>query len=83
MDDPALAEPVLVESNIVCVNIGGTGKDAKTKDVKTKDAKTWTSNLAARGVRAGVWNPTSLRLVTHRHLDDGGVKQVIAAFRDH
>ena len=71
--EPALVDPALVESNIVRVNIGGTAKDAKT----------WISDLAARGVRAGVWNPTSLRLVTHRHLDDGGVEQVVAAFRDH
>ncbi|MGI8526302.1 MAG: GntG family PLP-dependent aldolase [Pseudolabrys sp.] len=70
--DPALADPGLVESNIVMVEIGGTGKDAKT----------WISALAGGGVRAGTWSPTSLRLVTHRHIDDGAVEQAIAAFRD-
>jgi threonine aldolase len=71
--DPALVDPAQVESNIVRVDISGSGKDAKT----------WTTELAARGVRAGVWNSTSLRLVTHRHLDDTGVERVVAAFRNY
>jgi hypothetical protein len=37
--------------------------------------------LAARGVRAGIWNPTQLRLVTHRHIGDDDVEQALGAFR--
>ncbi len=70
--NPALVDPKLVDSNIVMVDIGRTGRDAKT----------WISALAGRGVRAGDWSPTALRLVTHRHIDDAAVEQAIAAFSD-
>jgi hypothetical protein len=32
-------------------------------------------------VQAGAWNPTQLRLVTHRHIDDAAVGEAVAAFR--
>ena len=68
--DPTLVDPTLVDSNIVMIEIGGSGKDAKT----------WVSKLAAHGVKAGIWDATSLRLVTHRHIGDADVDEVIAAF---
>jgi threonine aldolase len=54
------------------VEIGGTGMDAPS----------WVSALLKKGINTSVWNATSLRLVTHRHIDDAAVDQAIAAFRD-
>ena len=34
-----------------------------------------------RGLRAGAWSPTSLRLVTHRHIDDAAVEQAVEIVR--
>ena len=69
--NPALADPVLVQTNIVRVSTAGSGIDANA----------WVDALAARGVRAGAWTRTSLRLVTHRHIDDDAVAQTLAIFR--
>jgi threonine aldolase len=69
--NPALVDPTLVETNIVRVDTAGSGMDAKT----------WVDALAARGIRAGAWTRTSLRLVTHRHIDDAAVEQALAVFR--
>jgi threonine aldolase len=68
---PDLTDPKSVESNIVRVKTGGTGRSAGT----------WVEGLAARGVRAGAWGPASMRFVTHRHVDDAAIEQVIATFR--
>jgi threonine aldolase len=70
--DRRLADPRLVATNIVMVNVGATGADAGR----------WAQALAARGLRAGTWSTTALRLVTHRHIDDGAVMQAIAIFRE-
>jgi threonine aldolase len=69
--DGRLCDPNRVETNIVMVEIGHTGADARA----------WVDALAERGVRAGAWNPTALRLVTHRHIDDDGVERAVSAFR--
>ncbi|HEX2654377.1 MAG TPA: GntG family PLP-dependent aldolase [Xanthobacteraceae bacterium] len=69
--DARLVNPKLVETNIVRVDVSHTGKDAKV----------WALKLNECGVRAGIWNSQSLRLVTHRHIDDVAVDQTIAAFR--
>jgi threonine aldolase len=69
--DPRLADPRKVESNIVMVDLTATGADAAP----------WIKALAARGLRAGTWNRTQLRLVTHRHIADGDVDGAVAAFR--
>lgn len=69
--DTALADPTLVQTNIVRVDTTGTGMDAKA----------WADALAARGIRVGVWARTSLRLVTHRHIDDAAVAETVAGFR--
>lgn len=69
--DPRLVDPRKVETNIVMVDLSSTGADA---------AK-WVPALAARGLRAGTWARTQLRLVTHRHIADADVDGAIAAFR--
>jgi threonine aldolase len=69
--DRRLCDANRVETNIVMVEVGHTGADART----------WVEALAARGVRVGVWSPTGLRLVTHRHIDDDCVERAVSAFR--
>jgi len=69
--DPRLTDPRLVETNIVMLEIGHTGADAKT----------WIAMLEKHGVRAGAWSRKSLRLVTHRHIDDAAVGRAVAIVR--
>jgi threonine aldolase len=69
--DPHLADPLAVETNIVMLEIGHSGADAAT----------WISALEKHGLKAGAWSRKSLRLVTHRHLDDAAVEQAIATIR--
>jgi threonine aldolase len=69
--DRRLVDPRRVESNIVMVDLAATGADAGK----------WVPALAARGVRAGTWTRTQLRLVTHRHIGDADVDGAVAAFR--
>ncbi|MGN6571366.1 MAG: threonine aldolase family protein [Pseudolabrys sp.] len=68
---PGLVDPKRVQTNIIMVDVSGTGMAA--------DA--WRERLAAQGVQAGAWSRTSLRLVTHRHIDEAAVAQTIDAFR--
>jgi threonine aldolase len=70
--DPKLVNPNRVATNIVMVEIGGTGMNAAA----------WVAALVEKGVRTSVWNAISLRLVTHRHIDDAAVDRAIAAFRE-
>jgi threonine aldolase len=70
--DPKLVNPNRVATNIVMVEIGGTGRDAES----------WVAALLDKGIKTSVWNAHSLRLVTHRHIDDAAVEQAIAAFRE-
>jgi len=69
--DEQLVDPDEVETNIVMIEVGSTGRDAAT----------WAAALADRGVKVGIWSPTSLRVVTHRHIDDADVEGAVAAFR--
>ena len=69
--DPRLTDPRLVETNIVMVEIGHTGADAKT----------WIAALEKQGLRVGAWSRKSLRLVTHRHIDDAAVGRAVAIVR--
>lgn len=69
--DPRLTDPRLVETNIVMIEVGHTGGDAKT----------WIAALQKAGLGSGAWSRNSLRLVTHRHIDDAAVEQTIAVFR--
>ena len=69
--DPRLTDPQPVETNIVMLEIGHTGADAKT----------WIAALEKHGLKAGAWSRKSLRLVTHRHIDDAAVEQAVAIIR--
>ena len=69
--DRRLVDPRRVESNIVMVDLAATGADAGK----------WVPALTARGVRAGTWTRTQLRLVTHRHIADADVEGAVGAFR--
>jgi threonine aldolase len=70
--DPKLVNTNRIDSNIIMVETGGSGMDAPS----------WVAALAGKGVKAAAWNATSLRLVTHRHIDDAAVAGTIAAFRE-
>jgi threonine aldolase len=65
--DPRLTDPRLVETNIIMLEIGHSGADAKS----------WISALEKHGLKAGAWSRKSLRLVTHRHIDDAAVEQAV------
>ena len=69
--DARLVDPALVETNIVMLEVAHTGADAKS----------WVSALASHGLKAGAWSPKSLRLVTHRHIDDTAVEQALEIVR--
>ena len=69
--NPALVDPNRVETNIVRVDTAGSGMDATA----------WVDTLAVKGIRAGAWTQTSLRFVTHRHIDDDAIEQTLAEFR--
>ena len=69
--DPRLTDPQAVETNIVMLEIGHSGADAKT----------WIAALEKHGLRAGAWSRKSLRLVTHRHIDDAAIEQAVAIIR--
>jgi threonine aldolase len=70
--DPKLVNPNRVATNLIMVEIGGTGRDAAS----------WVAALIEKGIKTSVWNAHSLRLVTHRHIDDAAVDQAIAAVRE-
>jgi threonine aldolase len=69
--DPDLTDPRFVESNIVMINVGHTGGNAKS----------WIAALQKAGLDSGSWSRNALRLVTHRHIDDGTVDETVAIFR--
>src|SRR4051794_4002534 len=69
--DPRLTDPRLVETNIIMLEIGHTGADART----------WIVALEKHGLKAGAWSRKSLRLVTHRHIDDAAVDAIPAIVR--
>jgi threonine aldolase len=69
--DPRLSDPKEVETNIVMVELGHLGTDVKS----------FLATLAKAGVGSLPWSRKSIRLVTHRHIDDAAVEQTIAIFR--
>src|SRR5882724_3138880 len=64
--DPRLTDPKSVETNIIMLDIAHSGVEAKT----------WIAALDKHGLKAGAWSRKSLRLVTHRHIDDAAVETV-------
>src|SRR5436305_3327740 len=69
--DPQLSDPREVESNIVMIEAGHT----------TGDAKAWMGALGSAGLQCGAWSRKSLRMVTHRHIDDAAVEQALEIVR--
>jgi threonine aldolase len=69
--DPRLTDPKTVETNIIMLEIGHSGIDAKA----------WIAALDKHGLKAGAWSRKSLRLVTHRHIDDAAVEKVPGIIR--
>jgi len=69
--DPQLSDPREVESNIVMIEVGHT----------TGDAKAWMAALGAAGLQCGAWSRNSLRMVTHRHIDDAVVERALDVAR--
>ena len=69
--DPRMVDPKSVETNIIMLEIGHTGVGAKT----------WIAALDKHGLKAAAWSRKSLRLVTHRHIDDAAVEKVPGVIR--
>jgi threonine aldolase len=69
--DPQLSDPRLVDTNIVMIEVGHTGGDAKA----------WMAALDGAGLKCGAWSGKSLRMVTHRHIDDAVVGEALAIVR--
>ena len=69
--DPQLSDPREVESNIVMLEVGHT----------IGDAKAWMAALGSAGLQCGAWSRKSLRMVTHRHIDDAAVDQALDIVR--
>lgn len=60
-----------VETNILMVHVGHTGKSVSE----------WVADMAAQRIHLRGYGPNRLRLVIHRHIDDGAVDSIVAAFR--
>ncbi|MBT6116557.1 MAG: low specificity L-threonine aldolase, partial [Rhodospirillaceae bacterium] len=61
-----------VQTNIVFIDVAGTGRGAQ----EIHDA------LVAKGVRIGVFGPTTLRALTHLDADRAGVEAAAAALAE-
>jgi threonine aldolase len=70
--DPGLVDPARVETNIV--QVATRGGDASAADL--------VAALKKRGVLAGAWSKSVIRLVTHRHIGVTDIEVAAAAFRD-
>jgi len=64
---PGSIDPATVRTNIVCAHASRLPGD-------------FVGRLAEHGVKAGTIDPRTVRLVTHKDVDDGAVKQTVAAF---
>ena len=69
--DAQLSDPREVETNIVMIELAHT----------TGDAKAWMAALGAAGLQCGAWSRKSLRMVTHRHIDDAAVDEALEIVR--
>ncbi|WFU21719.1 low specificity L-threonine aldolase [Bradyrhizobium sp. CB1717] len=68
--DPALADPDHVQTNILRVDVSATARNAAA----------WAEGVKQHGILVQASGPSQLRLVTHRHIDEGAVDRTIAAF---
>jgi threonine aldolase len=66
---PGSVDPETVRTNIVCARLD-------------RLPEKFIDRLAAAGVRAGTIDPRTVRLVTHKDVDDEGIARTIAAFDD-
>jgi threonine aldolase len=64
---PGCVDPAMVRTNIVCARL----------DVLPDD---FVARLAALGVRTGTIDPRTVRLVTHKDVDDDDIARAIKAF---
>jgi len=69
--DPKLSNPNAIESNIVMVETGHLNTDPAS----------FMAALSNAGVDSAPWSRTSIRLVTHRHIDDAAVDETVSIFR--
>jgi len=69
--DKDFIDPQEVETNILMVNVGHTSGSASQ----------WVAALAEHEVDIRAWSPTSLRIVTHRHIGDADADAAVEAFR--
>ncbi|HEX9214691.1 MAG TPA: low specificity L-threonine aldolase [Bradyrhizobium sp.] len=68
--DPALADPDHVQTNILRINVSASRRDAAG----------WAEGMKQLGIAVQASGASQLRLVTHRHIDEGAVDRTIAAF---
>ena len=68
--DSGLVDPAEVETNIVKVAVPANGRRAAE----------WSAHLKVRGVLVSPCEPYALRFVTHRHIGDAEIHEVISAF---
>jgi threonine aldolase len=64
---PASVDPASVRTNIVCARLEALPDE-------------FIARLAALGVRSGTIDPRTVRLVTHKDVDDDDISRVIKAF---
>ena len=70
--DPQISDPRQVETNIVMIEASAT---------PAGDAKAWIAALGAAGLNCLAWSQKSLRMVTHRHIDDAAVDEALDIVR--
>ena len=68
--DSGLVDPAEIETNIVKVAVPADGRRAAD----------WSAHLKVRGVLVNPCEPYALRFVTHRHIGDAEIDEVISAF---
>ncbi|MET4385038.1 threonine aldolase [Bradyrhizobium sp. F1.4.3] len=68
--DPALADPDHVQTNILRIDVSASRRDAAA----------WAEGMKQQGILVQASGAGQLRLVTHRHIDEGAVDRTIAAF---
>jgi threonine aldolase len=66
---PGSVDPTTVETNIVCAELSAMPDHVVER-------------LEERGVRAGAIDARTVRFVTHKDVDDGGLAHALRAFDD-
>jgi threonine aldolase len=71
IDSQLVLEPD-IDTNILMVNVGHTSAEADT----------WCKALLQYGIMSSAPRRTTIRFVTHRHIDDEAIDHTVSAFRD-